>query len=57
MRTHFMLFVGVVWPNKVLSLKIDRYVALTKSLLSIALPKYTFPCAWANVFNLTLDVD
>lgn len=56
-RTHFMLLVAVVCPNRVLSSKMETYVEFGKSLLSTALPKYSFPIDCAREFSLAVDVD
>lgn len=56
-RTHFMLFAGVIWPNIVLSSRIAVYAVSVSSGLSVAVPKYSFPAAFATVCSLAVDVE
>ena len=56
-RTHFMLFAGVTCPKSPVLLRRDLYVAsLPNSLESVAVPKYSFPAAFARVFSLAVEV-
>ena len=54
--THFILLPGVIWPN---SLEFERTVtyALSESSgLSVALPKYSLPAAFARVSKPAVEL-
>lgn len=47
----FMPLAGVSWPNSFVSDRIERYWLLVSSLVSVAVPKYTFPAFWASILS------
>ena len=48
MHTHFMELAGVICPNSALLSRMAVYAASESSPLSVAVPKYFLPAAWAR---------
>jgi hypothetical protein len=55
-RAHFILLAAVICPNIALLSKTAVYAASVSSELSVAVPKYFHPMAFAAEFSLVVDV-
>lgn len=53
---YFILLAGVIWPNIVLSSRIAVYPVSESSLLSVAVPKWSFPFDLASWLSLAAEV-
>ncbi len=47
----FCPLAGVSWPNSRVSVRMRKYVELSSSPLSVAVPKYFLPAFWASSFS------